>query len=67
MNTLKIVEESPTGKKPGSYLLRGEDLEFVFHAVVATDLEGDNSRVVTMYLPDPGQWENGARVRGKAK
>ena len=27
--------------------------EGVFHALMATDLEGDNVRVVTMYLPDP--------------
>jgi len=35
--------------------------------VVATDLEGDNVRVVTMYLPDPEQWDEDRRFRRTAK
>ena len=33
------------------------------NALVATDIEGDNIRVVTMYLPDSGQWDEGGRRR----
>ncbi len=39
----------------------------VFHALVATDIEGDNIRVVTMYLPDSGQWEEDGRRRRAVK
>jgi hypothetical protein len=64
-STLEIIEEYPKDKYLPSVLLRGEVPEFVFHALVATDIEGDNIRVVTMYLPDSEQWLDGARLRRK--
>jgi hypothetical protein len=65
--TLEIVEEYPDDKYLPSFLLRGEVPEFVFHALVATDIEGDNIRVVTMYIPDPGQWAKEGRSRRISK
>jgi len=65
--TLEIIEEYPQDKYLPSFLLRGEVAEFVFHVLVATDVEGDNIRVVTMYLPDPAQWDEGGRFRRAAK
>jgi len=38
-----------------------------FHALVATDIEGDNIRVVTMYLPDSEQWAQDGRFRRVSK
>jgi hypothetical protein len=64
---LEVVEEYPKDKYLPSFLLRGEVPEFVFHVLVATDLEGDNIRVVTMYVPDPLEWEQDGRVRRTAK
>ena len=64
---LEIVEEYPKDKYLPSFLLRGEVPEFVFHALVATDLEGDNIRVVTMYVPDPLEWDKDGRVRRTGK
>jgi hypothetical protein len=52
--TLEVIEEYPHDKYLPSYLLRGEVPAFVFHALVAADIEGDNIRVVITYLPDPG-------------
>ena len=49
------------------FLLLGEVPEFVFHALVATDIEGDNVRVVTMYLPDSGYRDEGGRSRRAVK
>jgi len=46
-----------------SFLVRGEANGGVFHAEVATDVEGDNIRVVTMYTPDADEWEDGFRKR----
>ena len=37
--------------------------EVVFHAQIATDEEGQNIRIVTMYIPNPGKWDNELRVR----
>jgi hypothetical protein len=47
--------------------VRGESPEFVFHALIAADLAGNNVRVVTMYLPDSAQWDGDGRVRRAAK
>ena len=32
----------------------------------ATDVQGDNIRVVTMYSPDPSEWQMDGRIRGTA-
>ena len=61
------LEEYPDDKYLPSFLLRGEVPEFVFHALVATDIEGDNIRVVTMHIPDPGQWAKEGRSRRISK
>jgi hypothetical protein len=65
--TFELIETYARDKYLPSYLLRGEVPEFVFHALVATDLAGDNVRVVTLYLPDPTQWDENGRFRGVAK
>ncbi len=67
IDTFEIVETYPQDKYLPSFLLRGEVPEFVFHALLATNLEGDNVRVVTMYLPDPEQWEENGRLRRLAE
>ena len=63
MGTLEIIEAYPHDKYLPSYLLRGESEGCVFHAQIATDVEGDNIRVVTMYTPDPNEWDEGLRLR----
>jgi G:T-mismatch repair DNA endonuclease (very short patch repair protein) len=55
VSTLEMVEEYPHDKYLPSFLFRGEVPEFSFHVLIAADLEGDNIRVVTMYVPDPEQ------------
>ena len=67
IDTLEIIETYARDKYLPSFLLRGEVPEFVFHVVVATDLEGDNVRVVTIYLPDSELWDENGRVRRIAK
>jgi hypothetical protein len=61
--SLEIIEAYPEDKCLPSFLLRGETTKSVFHAQIATDLEGDNIRVVTMYTPDPSEWDEGYRKR----
>ena len=67
IDTFEIIETYPRDKYLPSFLLRGEAPEFVFHALVATDLAGDNVRVVTMYLPDPERWDENGRLRRLAE
>jgi hypothetical protein len=64
--TLEIIRISPRQISP-QLPVEGEVPAFVFHALVATDIEGDNIRVVTMYLPDPEQWDEDGRLRRAAK
>jgi hypothetical protein len=61
--TLEIIEAYPHDKYLPSFLLRGESEGCVFHAQIATDVEGANIRIVTVYTPDPGEWDEGLRVR----
>ena len=61
--SLEIIEAYPQDKYLPSFLLRGNVGGVVFHAHIATDVEGQNVRVVTMYLPDPDQWDKELRSR----
>jgi hypothetical protein len=63
VSTLEVIEAYPEDKYLPSFLLRGESEGSVFHAHVATDLEGRNVRVVTMYQPSPEEWDEDLRVR----
>jgi hypothetical protein len=63
LTTLEIIEAYPHDKYLPSFLLRGDYNGSVFHVQVATDLEGGNIRVVTMYIPDPDEWDEGLRYR----
>jgi hypothetical protein len=67
IDTLEIIETYRQDKYLPSFLLRGEVPAFVFHVLVATDLEGDNIRVVTIYLPDSELRHENGRVRRGAK
>jgi hypothetical protein len=44
--TLEIVEAYPQDKYLPSLLVRGESQGLVFHAQIATDVEGKNIRIV---------------------
>lgn len=61
--TLEIIEEYPRDKYLPSFLVRGNSGGIVFHAQIATDVEGGNIRIVTMYVPDVHVWDNGLRLR----
>lgn len=63
METLEIIEMYPQDKYLPSFLVRGESVGSVFHAQIAADVEGGNIRMVTMYSPDPGEWDAGFRLR----
>ena len=54
--TLEIIESYPDDKYLPSFLLRGESEGSAFHAHIATDREGTNVRVVTMYWPTLDKW-----------
>lgn len=59
-DSLEIIESYLDDKYLPSFLLRGD---FESRALVATDVEGDNVRVVTMYVPSLDEWDSDYRVR----
>lgn len=61
--SFEIIEAYPDDKYLPSYLVRAEWKGTVFHAQIATDVEGDNVRVVTMYVPNPAEWSEDFRIR----
>jgi hypothetical protein len=63
IETLEIIEMYPQDKYLPSFLVRGESAGSVFHAQIATDVEGENIRMVTMYSPDTFEWDEGLRLR----
>ena len=63
VDSLELVESYPDDKYLPSYLVRGDVAGVVFHAQIATDIRGNNVRVVTMYVPRPDEWDNGYRTR----
>lgn len=63
VDSFEVIEAYPDDKYLPSYLVRGEHEGRVLHVVLAADVEGDNCRVVTAYLPDPGKWEADFRKR----
>jgi hypothetical protein len=59
----ELVEAYPGDKYLPSYLILGRHGLEAFHVLFATDLEGDNVRVVTSYRPDPEEWEADLKAR----
>ncbi len=63
IGSMEIIESYPDDKYLPSYLLRAESNGLVLHAHIAADTEGENVRIVTMYIPNPAEWSEDFRVR----
>jgi hypothetical protein len=63
VDSYAIVEEYADDKYLPSYLVVAADS---FHVLFATDVSGDNVRVVTAYRPDPDEWEPDFRRRKRS-
>jgi len=65
VDSYEIIEAYPEDKYFPSYLVLAKHHEEVFHLLFATDVEGDNIRIVTAYRPSPDEWESDDRTRRK--
>jgi hypothetical protein len=63
VGSLEIVESYLDDKYLPSFLVRGENEGTVFHAQIATDTDGGNVRIVTMYVLRADEWDHEFRVR----
>ncbi len=59
-----IIESYPEDKYLPSYLVLAA---VSFHVQFATDVAGDNVRIVTAYRPDPDEWESDLKTRRAQK
>jgi hypothetical protein len=50
-----------------SYLVLARPANDAIHVLFATDVEGDNVRVVTAYRPSPDEWEDDLKTRRASK
>lgn len=66
VDSYEIIEPYPEDKYLPSYLVLAKHEGYGFHVLFATDVEGDNVRVVTAYRPDPGEWNPDLRTRRTA-
>ncbi len=60
VDSFEVIESYPDDKYLPSYLVIAADS---FHVLFATDVDGDNVRVVTAYRPEENEWEPGFRKR----
>jgi hypothetical protein len=63
VDTYEIIESYPTDKYLPSYLVLATRGEVTFHVLFATDVDGENVRVVTAYRPNPSEWEPDLKSR----
>jgi hypothetical protein len=63
VDTYESIEAYPEDKYLPSYLALAKHHEEVFHILCATDVEGDNVRMVTAYRPSPDEWERDGKTR----
>lgn len=67
VDSYEIIEAYPEDKYLPSYLVLARHDRSAFHVLFATDLEGDNVRVVTAYRPNSGEWKPDLRTRRNAR
>jgi len=67
VDSFEMIESYPEDKYLPSYLIRAASDSAVFHVQIATDLDGDNIRIVTAYIPDPKKWNEDYRTRTRPR
>ena len=63
VDSYEIVESYPDDRYLPSYLVLGQLAGEVVHVLFATDVQGDNVRVITVYRPSPDEWEGDLKTR----
>ena|ERR1700712_3327078 len=61
--SFEVIESYPDDKYLPSYLVYADFNDEVFHVLFATDVQGNNVRVVTAYRPNPEEWSTDLKKR----
>jgi len=64
---MEIIEAYPQDRFLLCYLLLAGREGKAIHVVVAVDVPGDNVRIVTVYEPDPREWDRSFKIRRKLR
>ena len=67
VESYEIVEAYPDDKYLPSYLVLARLAGHAIHVLFATDVKGDNVRVVTAYRPSPDEWADDLKIRRKLR
>jgi hypothetical protein len=62
-NTYEVIESYPEDKYLPSYLVYANNNNILFHVLFAADIEDDNVRIVTVYEPNPLEWDEQMKIR----
>lgn len=57
VDSYEVIECYPDHKYLPSYLVLGRSAGGALHVLFATDVEGENVRIVTAYRPNPAEWD----------
>ena len=63
VDTYEIITAYPEDKYLPSDLALAKHHEEVFHLLFATDVAGEDVRIVTAYRPSPDEWESDGKTR----
>ncbi len=63
VNTYEVIESYPEDKYLPSYLILCDSQEGMAHIHIATDVTGDNVRIVTVYRPSADEWKPDWKTR----
>lgn len=63
----ELIASYPEDKYLPSYLVFARTDEDYFHILFAVDVAENQVRVVTVYRPDPGEWDPALKSRRTAK
>lgn len=63
VGTFEIIESYPEDKYLPSYLVFCRSQDGTVHVQVATDVAGDNVRIVTVYRPSADEWKADLKTR----
>ena len=62
----EIIEKYQEDKYFPSYLVYSNYQKYIFHVLFATDVEGDNVRVITAYFPNLNDWDKDMKTRRRS-
>ena len=63
VDNYEIIEMYPEDKYLPSCLVYTHHQNRIFHVLFATDVVGDNIRIVTAYTPNPEEWTEDLKTR----